>query len=54
VSGSLGDSDPAQALEDELRGYPADEVIVLTGKGMDDPLTEVERRLGLPLSRVSA
>jgi hypothetical protein len=53
VSGSVGDADPAQALEDELRGFPADEVILLTAKGRD-PLTKVERRLGLPLRRVSA
>jgi hypothetical protein len=53
VSGSVGDHDPAQALEDELRGYPADEVVLLTD-GNRDPLGKVERRLGLPLRRVSA
>jgi hypothetical protein len=53
VSGSLGDSDAAQALEDELRAYPADEVIVLAGPGADDPLAGLEDRLELPLSRVS-
>jgi hypothetical protein len=53
VSGSVGDADPAQALEDELRGYAADEVILLTANDRD-PLTKVERRLGLPLRRVSA
>lgn len=55
VSGSLGDSDPAQALEDELRGYAADEVVLLTGKDESerDPLAEVESRLKLPLRRVS-
>jgi nucleotide-binding universal stress UspA family protein len=53
VSGSVGDPDPAQALEDELRGFPADEVILLTAHSRD-PLTKVERRLGLPLRRVSA
>ena len=53
VSGSVGDPDPAQALEDELRDFPADEVILLTANGRD-PLTKVERRLGLPLRRVSA
>jgi hypothetical protein len=53
VSGSVGDPDPAQALEDELRGYAADEVVLLTGDGKD-PLAKVESRLGLPLRRVSA
>jgi hypothetical protein len=53
VSGSVGDPDPAQALEDELRGFPADEVILLTDHSRD-PLAKVERRLGLPLRRVSA
>jgi hypothetical protein len=51
VSGSLGDPDPAQALEDELRDYPADEIILLAD-GDDDPLAEVRDRLGLPLTRV--
>ncbi|HEY6638191.1 MAG TPA: hypothetical protein VIZ61_10965 [Solirubrobacterales bacterium] len=53
VSGSVGDPDPAQALEDELRGYPADEVVLLS-EGGRDPLTKIEPRLGLPLRRVSA
>jgi hypothetical protein len=51
VSGSLGDPDPAQALEDELRDYPADEVILLA-EGDEDPLAEVGDRLGLPLTRI--
>jgi hypothetical protein len=52
VSGSIGDADPAQALEDELRGYPADEVVLLTA-GDKDPLGKVEARIGLPLRRVT-
>ena len=52
VSGSVGDHDPAQALEDELHDFAADEVILLSDNGKD-PLTKVERRLGLPLRRVS-
>jgi hypothetical protein len=51
VSGSLGDPDPAQALEDELRDYPADEVLLLA-EGDEDPLAGVRDRLGLPLTRV--
>ena len=53
VSGSVGDPDPAQALEDELRGFAADEVVLLTGNGKD-PLAKIEPRLGIPLRRVSA
>ena len=52
VSGSVGDHDPAQALEDELRDFPADEVVLLIANGRD-PLAKVESRLGLPLRRVS-
>ena len=53
VSGSIGDPDPAQALEDELRDFAADEVVLLTANGKD-PLAKVESRLGLPLRRISA
>jgi hypothetical protein len=51
VSGSLGDPDPAQALEDELRDYPADEILLLA-EGGEDPLAELRGRLELPLKRV--
>jgi hypothetical protein len=53
VSGSIGDHDPAQALEDELQDFAADEVILLFANGKD-PLAKVESRLGLPLRRVGA
>ena len=53
VSGSVGDHDPAQALEDELRNFPADEVILLIADGKD-PLAKIETRLSLPLRRISA
>jgi hypothetical protein len=53
VSGSVGDSDPAQALEDELHGFPADEVLLVTGDGKD-PLAKIESRIGLPLRRISS
>jgi hypothetical protein len=51
VSGSLGDPDPVQALEDELRGFAADEVLFLAS-GDEDPLAVVETRLGVPLRRI--
>ena len=41
VSGSVGRHDPAQALEDELRDYPADEVVLLIASGKD-PLAKIE------------
>jgi hypothetical protein len=53
VSGSVGDADPAQALEDELRDFAADEVVLLTANGKD-PLAKIEARLGIPLRRVDA
>jgi hypothetical protein len=53
VSGSVGDSDAAQAVEDELHDFAADEVVLLTGDG-PDPLAKLHDRLGLPLRRVHA
>jgi hypothetical protein len=53
VSGSVGDHDPAQAMEDELRDFAADEVVLLTANGKD-PLAKVESRLRIPLRRVGA
>lgn len=52
VSGSVGDHDPAQALEDELHDFAADEVILLSS-GRRDPLGKIESRIGLPLRRVA-
>ncbi len=54
VSGSLGDADPVQALEDELHAFGADAVLVLAPGGAEDPLAGAEGRLGLPVSRVPA
>lgn len=54
VSGSLGDADPVQALEDELHAFGADAVLVLAPSGAEDPLAGAEGRLDLPVSRVSA
>jgi hypothetical protein len=53
VSGSIGDHDPAQALEDELHDFAADEVLLLITDGKD-PLAKIESRLSLPLRRISA
>jgi hypothetical protein len=54
VSGSLGDSDPVQALEDELRSFSADQVVVLSASGAGDPLQGAIQRLGVPLTRIDA
>lgn len=54
VSGSIGDGDPAQALEDELRSYPADAVIVLAPEADPGVLGETEARLELPVTRLAA
>ena len=51
VSGSLGDSDARQALEDVLRGYSADEVIVVGGEG--DRLSGALERIEIPVSRIA-
>ena len=53
VSGSLGDSDPAQALEDELRSYSADEVVVLGDDDRDGRLAAALERLDLPVTTVT-
>jgi hypothetical protein len=53
VSGSLGDADPVQALEDELHAFAADEVVVLAPPGGGDPLAGAGERLELPVSQIS-
>jgi len=52
VSGSVGDSDAATALEDELRSFPADELIVIGGD--DDSLLAATGRADLPVTRLGA
>jgi hypothetical protein len=51
VSGSVGDSDAGQALEDELRSYPAAEVIVV-GAEQDGELASATSRLDIPIARL--
>jgi hypothetical protein len=53
VSGSLGDSDPAQALEDELRGFAADELVVVGADGSDDRLSDALDRVELPVAYIA-
>jgi hypothetical protein len=54
VSGSVGDSDPLQAVEDELRSFAADEVVVITGPGRTEEVERLRGRLALPLTTVAA
>jgi hypothetical protein len=53
----VGDPDPLQAIEDALRAFPADELILVTGPGSEAAWLDKERarerlaRLGLPPAR---
>jgi hypothetical protein len=48
--GRVGDPDPVQAVEDELRSYPASEVVLVAGGAAPvDALAELNRRLPLPV-----
>ncbi|MSO40904.1 MAG: hypothetical protein EXQ70_03265 [Solirubrobacterales bacterium] len=54
VSGSVGDSDVVQALEDELRDYPADQVIVCgEGDRARRATSRIADRLELPVVQIS-
>jgi hypothetical protein len=50
----LGDPDPVQAIEDALREWPADEVVVVVSEGEDATWLEEKAadRLALPVRRV--
>jgi hypothetical protein len=54
VSGSVGDSDPLQAVEDELRSFAADEVVVVADPSRAEQIERLRDRLALPLTRVDA
>ena len=55
----VGDTDPVQAIEDALRTFPADEVIVVTRSGDDaswleqDSAEEARERFGVPVTRLT-
>ena len=54
---AVGDEDLVQAVEDRLREYPADEVILVTGTPAEDPdgdraAAELGERLRQPFERV--
>lgn len=59
VEASVGDTDPVQAIEDMLRDFPADELIVVTRR--EDEATFLEKdagesayeRFGLPVTHLT-
>jgi hypothetical protein len=55
VRGGVGDGDAVQAIEDELRSFPAQEVALLRGHELGDrEVTEVRRRLDRPVHELDA
>jgi hypothetical protein len=58
VETEVGDSDPVQAIEDALRQFPADEVMVVTRSGDDagwleqDSAEEAAKRFGVPVTHL--
>jgi hypothetical protein len=51
VEGEAEDADPIQAVEDALRAFPAD-AILIAGEAADGDLEGALRRFGLPVSRL--
>jgi hypothetical protein len=55
----VGDADPVQAIEDALRTFPADEVLVVThadeeaGWLEQDSAEEARERFGVPVTRLT-
>jgi hypothetical protein len=55
----VGDTDPVQAIEDALRTFPADEVLVVTRSEDDaswleqDSAEEARERFGVPVTRLT-
>lgn len=59
VEATVGDPDPVQAIEDMLRDFPADELIVVTRREDEatflekDAGTEALERFGLPVTHLA-
>lgn len=51
VEGDAGDPDPVQAVEDALRGFAADEILI-AGDQADPDLESTLERFALPISRL--
>jgi len=58
VEAEVGDSDPVQAIEDALRTFPAEEIVLVTRSDDEagwlekDADAEVSERFGIPLTRL--
>ena len=58
VEAEVGDSDPVQAIEDALRSFPAEEVLVVTHGGDDanwlekDAAAAASERFGVPVRQL--
>jgi nucleotide-binding universal stress UspA family protein len=59
VETEVGDSDPVQAVEDALRTFPADQIVIVTGNGDEagwleqDSASAISERFGLPVTKLS-
>lgn len=59
VAAGVGESDPVKAIEDALREWPADEVVVVTARGDDanwlerDAGAHANERFGVPVSHLA-
>lgn len=53
VEGEAGDVDPVQAVEDALRDFPADEILI-AGEAADRDLEQALRRFALPIARLDS
>jgi hypothetical protein len=52
VGGAAGEADPTLAVEDALRRFPADEILLVGGGAADGRLQTSLRRLGVPITCV--
>jgi hypothetical protein len=58
VEAEVGDTDPVQAIEDALRQFPAEEVLVVTRPGDEagwlerDSAEEAQERFGVPVTHL--
>jgi hypothetical protein len=59
VETEVGDSDPVQAVEDALRTFPADQIVIVTESGGENGWLEQDsagaayERFGLPVTQLS-
>jgi hypothetical protein len=53
VDGEVADVDPIQAVEDTLRDFPADEILI-AGDAADSDLEDALRRFNLPITRAES